>query len=323
MSNSGLDKVAVLGTGVLGGQIAWHSAYNGKQVVAYNRREESLYKVRDAHDQLAQIYRSDLGASDADIAATRSRITYLSDLEQAVKDADLVIESLPEIPAVKTEYYEKMADFLPARTIIVTNSSTFLPRDFAESTGRPEKFCSLHFANLIWALNMVEIMAHPGTAEDTLTRVVTFGIEIGQVPIPIQKEQNGYVINVWLQAMVNAAQSLVTNGVSTPEDVDRTYMIANRGCSMGPFGVIDTIGMKTQFDIFDYWGKSNNDAQMIKNAEYLKTHFLDKGLLGRETNQGYYSYPNPEYTDPTFISVPDFSEVPNIVRLANLRQGTG
>lgn len=318
MSKSGLDRVTVLGTGVLGGQIAWHSAYHGKQVVAYNRREESLYKVREAHDELAQIYSSDLGASDADIEAIRARITYLSDLKEAAKDADLVIESLPEIPAVKTECYEKMAPLLPAHTLIATNSSTFLPRDFAAATGRPEKFCSLHFANLIWTLNMVEIMAHAGTALDTLTRVTTFAIEIGQVPIPIRKEQNGYVINVWLPAMLNAAQSLVTNGVSTPVDVDKTYMIANRGCAMGPFGIIDTIGMKTQFEIFDHWGKANNDAQMIRNANYLKSEFLDKGLLGRETGQGYYTYPNPEYANPDFIAVPDFSAVENIVNLANL-----
>ena len=318
MTDSGITKVAVLGTGVLGGQIAWHSAYQGKQVTAYNRREESLSKIRAAHEQLAQTYTRDLGASAADIMATQSRISYVSDLGKAVADADLVIESLPEVPDIKIQYYEKMADLLPAHTVIATNSSTFLPRDFAAATGRPGKFCSLHFANMIWALNMVEIMAHPGTTKDTLTAMTCFGIEIGQVPIPIQKEQNGYVLNVWLQAMINAAVSLVETGVSTPEDVDRTYMIANRGCAMGPLGIVDMIGMRTQHALFDHWGKSRNDHQMVKNAEFLKSNFIDHQLYGQENGQGFYTYPNPAYSDPGFISVPGLAEVPSIVERAML-----
>ena len=318
MTESGINKVAVLGTGVLGGQIAWHSAYKGKQVTAYNRREESLSKIRAAHEELAQIYTQDVGASTEDIVATKSRLSYVSDLEEAVADADLVIESLPEVPSIKTQYYEKMAGFLPDHTLIVTNSSTFLPRDFAASTGRPEKFCSLHFANMIWALNMVEIMAHPGTTQETLTAMTCFGIEIGQVPIPIQKEQNGYALNVWLQAMINAAVSLVENGVSTAEDVDRTYMIANRGCTMGPLGIVDMIGMRTQYELFNHWGKTRNDYQMVKNAEYLKKNFIDRELYGLENGEGFYTYPNPSYADPDFISVPGLADVPSIVKRAML-----
>jgi hypothetical protein len=83
---------------------------------------------------------------------------------------------------------------------------------------------------------------HPGTAPETLEAVASFAIEIGQVPVPVRKEQNGYVLDTWLVALLNAAQSLVTEGVATHEDVDRTYMIANRGCAMGPVGMLDMIG---------------------------------------------------------------------------------
>ena len=86
-----------------------------------------------------------------------------------------------------------MAPFLQPHTVLATNSSTLLPRDFAEATGRPQKYCALHFANLIWALNLVEVMAHPGTSEETLSAATHFAIEIGQVPIAVQKEQNGYL----------------------------------------------------------------------------------------------------------------------------------
>ena len=78
-------------------------------------------------------------------------------------------------------------------------------------------------------MNLAEIMAHATTSEETLTQIAEFAIEIGMVPIPVEKEQNGYVLNTWLVALLNAAQTLVTNGVSSPEMVDRTYLIGNRG----------------------------------------------------------------------------------------------
>jgi 3-hydroxyacyl-CoA dehydrogenase len=196
---------------------------------------------------------------------------------------------------------------------VATNSSTLLPRDFAEATGRPEKFCALHFANLIWSINLVEIMAHPRTSEATLTAAAHFVIEIGQIPIPVETEQNGYVLNSWLVPLLSASLSLVVNGVATAEDVDRTYMIANRGCPMGPCGIVDVVGMKTVYDISAYWGAVRNDAQMLKNAAYVKERFLDQGLQGMMGGEGFYKYPNPGYAAPGFLAVPDAASVPDIV----------
>lgn len=304
---STLDKITVLGGGVLGGQIAWHSAFKGKTVVVYDISEDALDLCRGAHGQYASIYLAEVGASEQDVADTHARLTYTTDLASAVAGQDLVIEAVPEIPEVKTKVYTEMAGFLEAHTLIATNSSTLLPRDFAEATGRPGKYCALHFANLIWALNVAEVMAHPGTAADTLTQITEFAIEIGMVPVPVHQEQNGYVLNTWLVPLLNAAQTLVTNGVATPEDVDRTYMIANRGVPRGPMGVIDVIGMKTVYDVLAYWGERNDDDQMLANATYLKKNFLDQGTLGLQTGQGYYRYPDPAYTDPDFLSVPPIS----------------
>jgi 3-hydroxybutyryl-CoA dehydrogenase len=319
MTRSNLDRLTVLGGGVLGGQIAWHSAFKGKAVVVYDPFPEAIAKVRVAHEMYARIYSAELGASDADLEATRSRVTYSDQLEPSVAKADLVIEAVPEVPEIKTRVYQQMAALLPPHTIIATNSSTLLPRDFAEATGRPEKYCALHFANLIWALNLVEIMAHPGTSRETLTAATLFAIEIGQVPIAVQKEQNGYVLNTWFVATLTAAMSLVVNGVSTPEDVDRTYMIANRGCAMGPCGLLDMVGMKTAYDVSSYWGTLNDDAQMLKNAAYVKERFLDKGLQGLMGGEGFYKYPNPAYAAPDFLAVPDSTVVPSLVDRMLLR----
>ena len=310
---STVKNLTVLGSGVLGSQIAWHSAYKCKNVVVYDISAEALERCRFSHDQYAVIYQRDLGASDVDIETTKARLTYSTDLAGAVANADLVIEAVPEIPEIKASIYQQMAPLLPAHTLIATNSSTLLPRDFAGATGRPEKYCALHYANQIWAVNVVEIMSHPTTAKSTLHSVATFAIETGMLPIAVQGEQNGYVLNTWLVALLNAAQTLVTNGTASPEDVDRTYLMVNRGTRMGPMGIMDAIGMKTVFDVLSHWGNVNKDKQMLENAAYVKKHMIDSGRMGLMVGNGYYSYPNPAYGCTDFLSVPHLSSVSEVV----------
>ncbi|WP_116364699.1 3-hydroxyacyl-CoA dehydrogenase [Parahaliea mediterranea] len=313
-----LNRVTVLGCGVLGGQIAWHNAFRGKQVVVYDLAEAALAACRQTHALYADIYRAELGAGDGDIDATWALLRYTTALDDAVGDADLVIEAVPEDPDIKAAVYRDMAPLLAPHTLLATNSSTLLPRDFAEYCGRPDKFCALHYANLIWRANLIEIMAHPGTAEATLTAVTGFVIDTGMVPIPVRKEQNGYILNTWLMALLMASQTLVTNEVATPEDVDRTYLIANRGSAVGPMGMIDIIGMKTVCDVLTHWAGVTGDAQMQANASYLKTRYLDRGLLGTQSGEGYYRYPDPAFMAPDFLAVPAHSEVADIVAKVRL-----
>lgn len=310
-----LNNLTVLGAGVLGGQIAWHSAFKGKQVVVFDLFEEALERCKVAHRQYAAIYLAEMGATADVINEVQARLTYTTTLGDAVSAADLVIEAVPEIPETKTAVYQQMAPLLPAHTLVATNSSTLLPAQFATATGRPEKYCALHFANMIWNMNLAEVMAHAGTSDETLRAIVRFAIEIGMVPIPIQKEQNGYVLNTWLVPLLSATQSLITNGVSTPEYIDRTYLIANRGCAVGPCGIMDIIGMKTCYDVMNYWGNEKQDPQLLSNADYIKQHFVDQGKLGLQTGQGYYSYPNPAYQQSGFLDVPGLDAVEELVLL--------
>jgi 3-hydroxyacyl-CoA dehydrogenase len=319
MANSEVHCLTVLGAGVLGGQIAWHSAFKGKTVVVYDLYPDALEMAKKAHESYAQIYKEQFGASDADIAATRARLTYSDKLKDSVGKADLVIEAVPEVPEIKTKTYQEMAKLLQPHTIVATNSSTLLCRDFAEATGRPEKFCALHFANMIWALNLAEVMAHPKTARDTLTAITYFAIEIGMVPIAVQKEQNGYVLNSWFVPLLTAGLALVVDGVSTPEDVDRSFMICNPGVAMGPCGMADMVGMNTAYAVTFHWGTLNNDTQKLRIAAYIKERFLDKGLLGMLGGEGFYKYPDPAYSAPDFLAVPEASKVPDIVALAILK----
>jgi 3-hydroxyacyl-CoA dehydrogenase len=130
---------------------------------------------------------------------------------------------------------------------------------------------------------------------------VQFAKAIGMVPIRLHKEQSGYVINSLLVPWLMAAQSLVTNDVATPEDVDRAWMI-NSKMAMGPLGLLDLIGMETAYNVAAYWGEVSGNEEFKKNAAYLKAHFLDRNMLGQKTGEGYYKYPNPAYRQHDFLS---------------------
>lgn len=156
-------------------------------------------------------------------------------------------------------------------------------------------------------------MAHSGTSEATLASITSFAIELGMVPLPLQKEKNGYVLNSWLVPLLNAAVTLVANGVSTPEDIDRSYLIVNRGCRIGPCGIIDVIGMGTAYNVLSFWGGVNQDRQMQQNANFIKERFIDKGLMGLQSLHGFYSYPDPSYQSPSFLDVPNLSGVGELV----------
>ena len=196
----------------------------------------------------------------------------------------MVIESAPEVLDVKQELYAKLGPLAPGRTIFATNSSTLLPSDLAEATGRPDRFVALHFANDIWIYNIAEIMGHPRTDPAIYDTVVDFARRIGMEPIKIHKEKAGYVQNSLLVPFLEAAQALVVNGVADPETIDKTWRIAT-GAPKGPLQMLDIIGLTTAYHI-----AASGDEQARANARYLKEHYIDQGKLGRASGEGFYKY---------------------------------
>ncbi|MCL6487501.1 MAG: 3-hydroxyacyl-CoA dehydrogenase [Alicyclobacillus mali] len=291
-------NITVAGGGVLGSQIAYQTAFHGFPVVIYDVSDEALAKVRDRLEKLKPNYMRDLGASQEQVDAAIHRIRLTSDLADAVREADLVIEAVPEIPDVKREFYERLGKVAPARTVFATNSSTLLPSQFAEATGRPEKFLALHFANSIWRHNTAEVMRHPGTDEQVFRDVIEFARAIGMVPLPLHKEQPGYILNSLLVPFLEAAQMLWVNEVADPETIDKTWMIAT-GAKEGPFSILDTVGIRTAYNIASGKAKSRNEAY-VQLAEKLKS-MIDQGKLGRESGEGFYRYPHPRFKEPDFL----------------------
>ena len=233
-----LNKVTIIGGGVLGTQIGLMCAYVGKDVTFWLRSEGSVERTKPKIARYSELMLQDLltakalvgspmgkfvyprglirdwdsaTAEEIDALATRAKENFASlvhielDLAKALSDADVVIEAMAEEPNAKIAIYTDMKDLLPEKTVLLTNSSTLLPSTFASYTGRPEKYLALHFANTIWKNNTAEVMGHPGTDPAIYAETVKFADEINMIPLQLHKEQPGYILNSMLVPFLTAA----------------------------------------------------------------------------------------------------------------------
>lgn len=294
-------NVTVAGSGVLGSQIAYQTAFKGFDVTVYDINDAAIEASKERIAKLQENYKKDLNASDEEVKAAFERMAFHTDLATAVADADLVIEAIPEVVAIKTEFYTNLGKVAPEKTIFATNSSTLLPSQFADATGRPEKFLALHFANTIWLNNTAEIMKHAGTDMQVFDDVVEFAKAIGMVALPLHKEQPGYILNSLLVPLLDAAELLLVNEVSDAETIDKTWMIATKA-PMGPFAILDVVGINTAYNIVSAKAAATGREDYKKLAAMLKTDYIDQGKLGKATGEGFYKYPNPNYLNPDFLN---------------------
>lgn len=281
-------NITVAGSGVLGSQIAFQIAFKGFNVSVYDINDEALAHAKEHFKRLMGNYQKDLIATEEEVRTAYERITYSSDLATAVADADLVIEAIPEVVQIKTDFYTKLGQVAPEKTIFATNTSTLLPSMFAEATGRPEKFLALHFANEIRKNNTAEIMKHAETDTKVFEEVIEFAKAIGMVALPLHKEQPGYILNSLLVPLLDTAQSLLINEVADPETIDKTWRVAT-GAPLGPFAILDVVGITTAYNIASVKAKEGN-KHSEKLANFLRTEYIDKGKLGVATGEGFFKY---------------------------------
>ncbi|WP_300670647.1 3-hydroxyacyl-CoA dehydrogenase [Soonwooa sp.] len=291
-------NICVAGSGVLGYQIAFQCAYHGFNVTVYDINDEVLEEAKKKFDIMANHFRQDMAASDTDLEKAKENLHYTSNLAEAVKDADLVIEAVPENPKIKMEFYHQLAEVAPEKTVFVTNSSTLLPSQLAKATGRPSKFLALHFANEIWKHNTAEVMGHPETSKENFDDIIAFAKQIGMIALPVYKEQPGYILNSLLVPFLSAATELLVNQVADAPTIDKTWMLAT-GAPLGPFAILDVVGITTAYNINKM--AASTDPEKQKAADYFKTNFIDKNKLGVSTGEGFYKYPNPAYADKDFL----------------------
>ena len=295
-----IKRILILGSGVMGVQIGIQSAMHGYQVSIFVRNPAKNDIVwNDIKKRTDWIVRREvISREDAD--QMLKRIYTSNDPADAAKDADFLSESVLENPSLKKELFEKFNKLCPEHTIFTTNTSTLLPSRLAESTGRPERFLAFHCNNPVFVTRTVDIMGHPGTSKEVLDITIEFSRRIGLIPLILEKEQPGYIINTLLGGLLPKALELVANGVATPQQVDKCWM-SNMKIGIGIFGIMDNNGLDVGWALREKYALSSGDKQAKAIYEYMKTNFIDKGHLGRKTGQGFYKYPNPEYKNPDFL----------------------
>ncbi len=315
-----MKKLVVAGGGVLGSQIAFQAAFKGLEVVFWLRHDDSIGRTKPKVDNLYKIYLGELealkpllGKKDAsyprgliddfagldeakieqlkeNVKRAYESVTYTTNLAEAVENADFVIESVAEIPDVKIDFYSKMADLLPEKTIIATNSSTLLPSSFAQYTGRPEKYLSMHFANHIWRNNLAEVMGHSETGKEAFEAIVNLSHEIGMIPLRVNKEQPGYLLNSLLVPLLSSAQALLANEVSDYETIDLAWKLGT-GAPYGPFQILDVVGLETAYNIASMRAAQEKDENGIQHriVAMLKK-YIEAGKTGVNAGEGFYKY---------------------------------
>jgi 3-hydroxyacyl-CoA dehydrogenase len=293
--------ITVAGSGVLGSQIAFQTAYKGFAVSVYDINQQGIHMGKERIKQLKLNYMEDLKASKEEVDRAWERISFYVDLSEAVTQADLLIEVVPEQVAVKMDFYTRLSQVAPGKTVFATNSSTLLPSKFAEATGRPEKFLALHFANQIWLNNTAEIMKHAKTDQRIFEEVIEFAKAIGMIALPIYKEQPGYILNSLLVPLLHAALMLKAKDIADHQTIDKSWMVGT-GAAYGPFAMLDIVGIRTVHNIVLSRGEAGDENSMYL-AQWLKTQYLDKGKEGKETGEGFYNYPNPAYLDSNFLTM--------------------
>lgn len=288
-----IQKVCILGAGTLGSRVALQAAISGYTVSVYDIHEKALdFGFQTMKKILSQLEKGKLLKEASE--KILSRIYFTTDAEKAIQDADIVNESVTEEMEIKKEVWRKFGKIAPQKTFFTTNTSYMLPSMFAEESGRPEMFCAFHFHDVFYS-RVVDIMPHQGTDPAMIPMLEDFGRKLNQVPVLVKKENPGYIFNTMLLALIGAAGKLLTGEVGSVEDIDRSWMV-NFHMPMGPFGILDSIGLDTAWHVT----KNRTDSASQAFAKLLKS-YIDEGKLGEKSGEGFYSYPNPAYKNPDFI----------------------
>jgi len=294
-----IQNILVLGAGTMGKQIAVQCAGHGRQVALYDIDSAVLSR---AQDQLAGIVgwlTAQGHIQPGERSSLLEKIKIEPDCTSAASCADLVIESVFEDVEAKQRAFREVGPHCPDQTIYTTNTSSFTASMFVQSCTRPDRLAALHFHLPVWTANVVDLMPHPGTDPVVVETLNKFALSIGQIPIIYKKESHGYIFNALFGAMQRQALDLVIGGVASLEDVDRAWMGIFK-MSIGPYGMMDQIGLDTTLRVTAHWARALNDQAAEQRAAFLEK-LTSQGFLGAKTNRGFYTYPDPAYLRPDFL----------------------
>jgi len=279
------QKVGVLGSGIMGSGIAEVAAATGATVIVRSRSQATAdAMLTTMQKSLAkQVEKGKKDQSEADAILSRvTATTHLPDLA----DCDFVIESVIEDLAVKRALFNELGGVINPEAVLATNTSTLSVIELAMETSRPDRVCGLHFFNPASVMSLVEVVRPLCASDETMAAVTEFVLACGKEPVNV-KDQAGFVVNALLFPYLNNAVRLLEQGVATKEGID-IAMKGGCGFPMGPFALLDLVGLDTSVAILD--ALFAEFAEPNFSPRPLLRRMVSAGQLGRKSGTGFYDY---------------------------------
>ena len=281
-------KLAVVGAGSMGAQIAQQAALHGMLVMLNDKDRAQLTKaVESNRGHLARrVEKGRLSAQDAELALRR--VIPITDVDGAVQQADFVIEAVFEDLDVKRAIFADLDRFAPPEAVLASNSSTIGVSKLAGVTKRPELCVNMHFFFPVLVMDLVEIVRGPQTSDTTVERAVEVAREMERTPVVLHREIDGFIVNRILHAATQEAYRLMDAGVASFEDID---VAVEKGLNwpLGPFRLGDFSGLDVTYNARMHMYRTTGDER-YRPSPQLEAK-VKAGKLGRKTGEGWYTYP--------------------------------
>ena len=282
-----VKKIAVLGAGLMGHGIAQVAAQFGKYEVSLRDiSQEFVDRGMNMIRGSLQKFLSKGAISEAEMNEVLARIRPTTDLKEAVSDADLIIEAVPENVELKKSVFSEVDSLAPSHAIIASNTSSISITELASATNRPEKVCGMHFFNPPQLMKLVEIIRGAKTSDETIQTVRQVAERMGKETVLVKKDCPGFIVNRILIPALNEAVALVWEGIADKEDIDKAIKLG-LNWPMGPLTLLDYIGLDTTLAI----------AEVLESEIDPKFHpcpllrqMVRAKLLGRKTGKGFYDW---------------------------------
>jgi len=280
-------RLAVVGAGSMGAQIAQQAALHGVDVYLHDQSAEQLQKARDSNrgHVMRRVEKGKLDKAEAEKALTRVHTT--TDLSEAVSHTDFVIEAVFEDLQLKRSVFAELDRGAPKDAVLASNSSTMGISKIADATSKPELCVNMHFFYPVLVMDLVEVVRGPATSDGTVDRAMSAAREIGRTPVLINKEIDGFIVNRILHAATQEAYRLLDAGVAGFEDID---VAVEKGLNwpMGPFRLGDFSGLDVTYNARLHMFRTTGEER-FRPSPQLEAK-VKAGKLGRKTGEGWYRY---------------------------------